>query len=160
VWGFCCSGNYEGTRKEYLNNKGERVPSVLHRPVARVLMKVLYAARVARPDLLRAVCMRASSVNRWTDAHPEALHRLMCYTKPSNDLRQLGWCGDSITDLGLGVYTDADFAHDRETAHSVAGGIAKLVGPSTSFVVGTVSKQQTAVSHSTPEAEPVALEHV
>ena len=156
----CHSGNYGDIRREYLKNKAARVPSVLHRPAARVLMKVLYAARMARPDLLRAVCMLASSVNRWSEDETTALHRLMCYIHSSNDRRMFGWCGDSVKELKLDVFADADFAHDIHTCHSVSGGIARLGGPNTSFVVGTVSKQQAAVSHSTPEAEIVALDHV
>ena len=36
-------------------------------PVAsRILMKVLYAARMARPDLLRATCYLATRITRWT----------------------------------------------------------------------------------------------
>ena len=140
--------------------KAERVPSVLHRPAARVIMKVIDAARMARPDILRAVCALASSVNRWTEYDTQALHRLMCYIKSSNDVRQVGWCGDDVSRLTLDVYAEADFGHDRETCHSVTGGIAKLAGPNTSFVIGAVPKQQTAVSHSTPESEIVALEQV
>ena len=34
------------------------------------------------------------------------------------------------------------------------------VGPDTRFILSTVSKCQTAVSHSTPEADLVALYHV
>eukprot|EP00969_Alexandrium_andersonii_P036017 1577650-Alexandrium_andersonii.AAC.1 len=49
---------------------------VLFRPAARVLMKVLHAAWVARPDLLKAVCPLASNVNRWTSTDAERLHRM------------------------------------------------------------------------------------
>ena len=35
-----------------------------------------------------------------------------------------------------------------------------IVGPDTRFVLSTVSQRQSAVSHSTPEAEIVALDHV
>ena len=45
-------------------------------------------------------------------------------------------------------------------ATACLGGIARLTGPRTSFVAGAVSKQQAAVSHSTPEADIVALGHV
>ena len=75
-------------------------------------------------------------------------------------MRQVGWCGYDVSSLTLDVYADAGVGHDRESCHSVAGGIANIVGPNSSFVIGTVSKQQTAVSHSTPESEIVALEQV
>eukprot|EP00969_Alexandrium_andersonii_P095357 4212714-Alexandrium_andersonii.AAC.1 len=48
-------------------------------------MKVLYGARMARPDLLKCVCSLASRVNHWGPAESERLHRLMCYIAQSKD---------------------------------------------------------------------------
>eukprot|EP00969_Alexandrium_andersonii_P264796 11703685-Alexandrium_andersonii.AAC.1 len=62
-------------------------------------MKVLYAARMARPDLLKAVCSLASNVNRWTSTDNERSHRMMCYIYQHRDLRLVGWCGDSPGNL-------------------------------------------------------------
>ena len=48
-------------------------------PIAcRVLMKVLYAARMSRFDLLRATCSLATHVTKWTRWCDKALHRLIC----------------------------------------------------------------------------------
>ena len=44
---------------------------------AKVLMKVLYAARYARFDLLRAVCYLAQYITKWDDACDRRLYRLM-----------------------------------------------------------------------------------
>ena len=48
-------------------------------PIAsRVLMKLLFAARMARFDLLRAVQGLASTVTKWSIDCDKALHRLVC----------------------------------------------------------------------------------
>ena len=46
---------------------------------AKVLMKVLYAARYARFDLLRAVCYLAQYITKWDEQCDRRLYRLMCY---------------------------------------------------------------------------------
>ena len=46
---------------------------------ARVLMKILFAARMARYDLLRAVQGLAARVTKWSADCDRALHRLVCY---------------------------------------------------------------------------------
>jgi hypothetical protein len=49
-------------------------------PVAsKILMKVLYAARMARPDLLRPTCYLATRVTKWTVQCDKMLYRMMCY---------------------------------------------------------------------------------
>ena len=53
-------------------------PGVLSDIAAKVLMKVLYGARMARFDLLRAVCSLACSVTKWDKDCDRKLHRLMC----------------------------------------------------------------------------------
>jgi len=52
---------------------------------ARVLMKVLFAARMARFDLLRAVQGLAAQVTKWSADCDKALHRLTCYVNSTLD---------------------------------------------------------------------------
>ena len=47
---------------------------------SRVLMKVLFAARMARYNLLRATQGLASRVTKWSHDCDVALHRLVSYT--------------------------------------------------------------------------------
>ena len=55
-------------------------------PIAsRVLMKVLFAARMARFDLLRATQGLASRVTKWSPECDKSLHRLMCYIHTTMD---------------------------------------------------------------------------
>ena len=55
-----------------------------------ILMKVLYGARMARFDLLRAVCALASCVTKWDKDCDRKLHRLMCYLHTTKHYRQVG----------------------------------------------------------------------
>ena len=69
---------------------------VLQPIAARVLMKVLYGARMARFDLLRAVCHLACFVTKWSETCDRRLHRLMCYINSTLDFSMHGWVGDDL----------------------------------------------------------------
>ena len=73
----------------------------VHSIGAQILMKVLYAARMARPDLLHSIQVLAASLTKWDDQCDAQLHRLVCYIHGSLDLRQMGWIGDSAQSLAL-----------------------------------------------------------
>ena len=47
--------------------------------VASIAMKILYAAREARFDLLRAIGFLACQITKWDVCCDKRLHRLMCY---------------------------------------------------------------------------------
>ena len=66
-------------------------------PIAeKVLMKILYAARLCRFDLLPAVCHLATFVTKWTSECDRKLHRLVCYIHSSEHFRMVGWAGDEF----------------------------------------------------------------
>ena len=65
--------------------------------------------------------------------------------------------GDSPEFIELVAYCDADLAGDR--TKSTSGVLICLVGPRTYTPITGVSKKQTSVSKSTPEAEIFALDH-
>ena len=46
---------------------------------ASLLMQMLYGARFARPDLLRAIAYLARKVTRWRPMQDHQLFRLVCY---------------------------------------------------------------------------------
>ena len=125
---------------------------------AKVLMEILYAARLARFDLLRAVCHLATFVSRWTSECDRKLHRLVCYIHSSKHLRMLGWVGDKLETLQPHLFADADFAGCLASQRSTSGYHFAIRGPNTCFPISGVSKRQTCVSHSTPEAEMVSAD--
>eukprot|EP00972_Heterocapsa_arctica_P049851 7332686-Heterocapsa_arctica.AAC.1 len=86
-------------------------------PIASsVLMKVLYAARLARFDLLKAVANLAKKVTKWDKGGDRMLHRLMYYLNSSLDMRLKGHIGYYPRNLIIAFYSDANFAGDKETS--------------------------------------------
>ena len=117
-------------------------------PIAsRVLMKLLFAARVARYDLLRAVQGLACRVTKWSMDCDKALHRLKCYVNSTIHYKMSSVIGDDIKSCKLWL-----FEHDSK---STSGSFFCLVGPSTYFPLSAFSKKQTSVALSSTEAEVV-----
>ena len=71
--------------------KGELAPIA-----SRVLMRLLFAARMARYDLLRAVQGLASRVPKWSTECDKSLHRLMCYANSALDIKLRPYIGDPV----------------------------------------------------------------
>ena len=96
-------------------NRGE-IPDqgVLASVACSLLMKVLWAALLARPDLLRAVNHLATKVTKWTSKCDSMMGRLMGYIQNTLHLRMIGWVGDSREQLFPHFFADADFAGDIE----------------------------------------------
>ena len=122
-------------------------------------MKILYGARCARPDLLRAVSHLACYFTRWTHQCDRRLHQLICYIHSTYHYRMVGWIGDELQDLFPHLFADADFAGCTDTQRSTNGLFLALRGPRSCFPIAGVSKRQTCVSHSTPESEMVSMDH-
>ena len=82
----------------------------------------------------------------------------LCYIHPTKHLRMIGWVGDSLSALQPHLFADADFAGCTATQRSTSGYHFVIRGPNTCFPIMGVSKRQSCVSHSTPEAEMVAAD--
>ena len=70
-----------------------------------------------------------------------------------------GAVGDDLTECALLLYTDADFAGSLRDSKSTTGIYMAMVGPNTFHPLGAISKTQSAVSHSSTEAEVIALDY-
>ena len=125
---------------------------------AKVLMKILYAARMARTDLLRAVCHLACYITRWDSVCDRRLHRLVAYIASTTDHKLVGWVGDEQSQLQPHLYADADFAGCVATQRSTSGAYLCICAPHTCFPIAANSKRQGCVSKSTPEAEIVSMD--
>ena len=135
-------------------------PTGILQPIsARVLMKILYGARMARHDLLRAVCHLASCVTKWTRQCDEDLFRLVSYIHHTSHFRQYSWIGDLPADLRLVLFADADFAGCIRSQRSTTGYTLMLAGSHTRAPLSACSRRQTAISKSTPEAEMIAASY-
>ncbi len=76
----------------------------------------------------------------------------MCYINSILNLNLKGYVGDSIANVNVGVWSDADWAGDRTDWKSTTGIFAAGIGPNTDFPLYVRSKKQTSVSSSTPAA--------
>ena len=111
---------------------------------SRVLMKVLYAARVARYDLLRPCCALASMVTKWDSRCDRKLHRLVSYINSSLKTKMQGWIGDPKESLTVTLYSDADFAGDVKSMRSTSRVFLCLIGPNTFYPLSACSKSKHA----------------
>ena len=133
--------------------RGELAPHA-----ASILMKLLYAARIARFDLLRSINNLARNVTKWSCKDDVRLHHLICYVQSSKSKKMVGWVGDDLSKLSIDIYADADFAGREDSLRSTSGAHMVIQGKHTRFPVAGASKRQGCVSHSTPEAEIVAAD--
>ncbi len=131
---------------------------VLSSMAVRVLMKILYAARIARWDLLRAVTYLSRRVTRWNADCDRRLLRLTMYINNTVEQKAIAFTGESMDSCQLAVFCDADLASDHEDSKSTSGIWIAIVGEYTYGPLVAFSKRQGATSHSTSEAELIAVE--
>ena len=112
---------------------GESARGALAPHAASVLMKLLYAARIARFDLLRSINSLARNVTKWTVDDDAKLYHLMCYVNSSLSKRMTGWVGNKFDDLSLSLFADADFAGCAQTLRSTSGSHMHIQGKQTRF---------------------------
>ena len=114
------------------------------------MMKILYAAREARFDLLRAIGFLACQITKWDVCCDKRLHRLMCYIETTIKHRQYGWTDGDAASMRLHLYSDADFAGCTASSKSTSGVFLAVEGPRTKFPISALSKKHNCVSHSAP----------
>jgi hypothetical protein len=92
---FCPSGrgmkDYEGVQ-------------VMKTAAAMMLMTLLYPARLARFDILKAFGFLAKCITRWDAKCDARLHHLMCYINTTLRERMIGFIGDDPISLTLHLY--------------------------------------------------------
>ena len=92
------------------------------------------------------------------DECDKRLLRLVAYINSTLHYRLKGWIGDSPRKLEQHYFSDADFAGCLQTQRSTTGAFAAICEPNSMFPTAMMSRRQTCVSHSTPEAELVAMD--
>ena len=122
-----------------------------------IIMKMLWLARLSRPDLLKPISDLATKIQCWTRNNDKQLYRLACYIDGTKEYRMTGYINDPKDKLSLKLFADADFAGDREDAKSTSGSFLAVVGPNSFFPLQWSSRKQTSVSRSTTESEVVSL---
>ena len=125
---------------------------------SRIVLKCLYLARYNRPDIYWTVNVLARSVTSWTRACDKRLERLIAYINSTVDVSQHCYVGDPPENCSIGLFADASFAGDLVDSKSTTGELLCLFGPNTFVPITWMCKKQTAVSHSSTEAEVIALD--
>ena len=148
---FCPEGS--------ISHEDESSPGELAPNACKILMKALWLARLARPDIIKPINDLATKVQAWTKSEDKKLLRLIQYINSTTNYRLAATVGDQPDDLELHLYVDADFAGEKQDAKSTSGGFLALVGPSTFVPLAWLSKRQTSTSRSTTESEVVSLAH-
>ena len=95
---------------------------------ASILMQLLYAARIARFDLLRSINTLARNVTKWSIQDDAKLYHLMCYVNSTLGKRMIGWVGNDMKDLSIALYADADFAGCAQSLRSTSGSHMHIQG--------------------------------
>ena len=119
----------------------------------KCLMKIMYIARFARQECLRAVGALTTMITSWDEANDRKPFRIIKFISGTVSWRQLGFMGDSPDQLQLGLFSDADFAGYRADMRSTSGVFLAVYGDHCFLPICGQSKKQTAVSHSTVEAD-------
>ena len=130
----------------------------LDKVASRIVLKVLYLARMGRPDVLWSVNTLARKVTKWTTGCDKRTMRLISYLQKTKDWGQVCFVGDHPQDCWIACFCDASFAGDLEDSKSTSGAYICVVGPRTFVPITWVCKRQGAVSHSSTEAEVISLE--
>jgi hypothetical protein len=117
-------------------------------PYPAIVGSLLYLAVVTRPDVMFAVGVLTHHLKSPTYASCKAACRVLYYLShhPAISICYPG------TALNLHVYTDSDWASDRDTRRSTSGGIVIMAGGP----INWLSKLQPVVTVSSMEAEYIA----
>ena len=102
-------------------------------PAASILMKLLYAARIARFDLLRSINTLARNVTKWSIQDDAKLYHLMCYVNSTLGKSMIGWVGNDVKDLSIALYADADSAECAQSSRPTSGSHMHIQGKHTRF---------------------------
>ena len=124
---------------------------------AKCLMKVMYMARLARGDLLRAIGHLNTKITKWTKDCDATLLRVMSYLMSSS--RQIGFIGDELRTCSCATTHRCRLCRRPKRPQIDFWRLFGISRHSQLWPLCGQSKKQTAVSHSTVEAELVACNH-
>lgn len=102
---YAMNGLMEQCAERYveLANTPGRSTGELTALAAKVLMNVLYDARMLMLDFLELVNVLAREVSRWACACDKKLCKLICYTNSALDMKVIGHIVGSVQDCRLFV---------------------------------------------------------
>jgi len=116
-------------------------------PYRKAVGLLLFLSMISRLDIAFAVSVASRYLNNYNSTHWNAVKRILRYIKGTKDFGILFWNEDNGKLIG---FSDADYAGDRDTRHSIS--VFTLNGGCLTWS----SKRQASVSLSTTEAEFIA----
>ena len=119
-------------------------------PVRESIGSLMWLSTMTRPDITNAVRAVARYAHEPTGRLWQAITKILSYL---NGTKSLGITYVRGSGLNRNVYTDADYANNKENDRRSVSGIAVTLGGT---VVSHASKTQRVVSLSTSEAEYIA----
>jgi len=128
-------------------------PGHLGGVAAMLIMTIMYSARVARFDTMKACCFLAKRIARWDLGCDRRIHRFSDYiTKYADDI-SYGWIGDLPALLTAHLFVDSSLADCPYSLKSGMGIHFDIQGPNSRFPIGGSANTQTSVAHSSTCAE-------
>ena len=89
-------------------------------------MKLMWLARLARPDILKCTCFLARKANAWSNEEDLLLSRAIGYLIQSADRLLTGSLNMNPDELFVETYCGADFAGEVDDMYSASGGWIQL----------------------------------
>ena len=124
---------------------------------ARLVMKLMWLCRTARPDLMFGINVLAKHITCWSSNDDKRAARLVGYLSSTIFLAHEISFTKGINELHLALYPDADFGGDPVDMKSTSGFVLALEGEGSFGLLSWGSRKQKVVSRSTTEAEFVSL---
>lgn len=119
---------------------------------------LLFIARGSRPDITFSVAYVARYLDKWTAECDKKLIQIFGYLKATKGYQLNGISGnESVEQLWVELFSDADYAGDKDSRKSTTGWIIRIKGLSTNLPLAWGSKKQTAIARSSAESELIAL---
>ena len=121
---------------------------------------LLFASRVARPDISTAVQRLCRVVSKWSTTHDSMLVRVFAYLKSTGPISLTAALAKTdLQHCKLVLWSDADLAGDPEDSKSTSGMFIELVSEESGhrWPLTWAVRRQGATAGSTCEAETVAL---
>ena len=119
-----------------------------------ILMKLLWLARLCRPDLSFPICLLAGQITTWSRNADKQLFRLVCYVNSTISSCLFMSIHDSPETCTLDLFCDADLGGCPHTAKSTSGMFLVIRGPKGTFVpLSWHARRQQHVARSTADAE-------
>ena len=111
----------------------ESTQGALANHAASILMKLLYAARICRFDLLRSINNLARKITKWSVKEDAGFLHLISYVHHTKHHKMIDWVGNSLKDLTIGLLADADYTGCGESLRSTSGAHMHIQGSHTRF---------------------------